>query len=167
MSDSKIPVHSKKVYADPAKLAPVLEEHRKAGRKVVFANGCFELLHVGHLRYLFAAKALGDILVVAINTVASMKRIKPDRNPVNPDHERMEIISAVEAVDYVVPLADDHPGPLCGLLKPDIHTKGTDYADRLEQMPEYPVVKSYGGEVVTVGDAKNHSTTELLAKLKQ
>ncbi len=104
MSDSVIPSHNKKCYFNPADLVPVLEAHRKAGRKVVFANGCFEILHVGHLRYLFAAKALGDILVVAINTDASVKRIKPDRNPVNPDYERMEIISAIEAVDYVVPL---------------------------------------------------------------
>ena len=167
MSDPVIPVHHKKVYNNPANLVPVLEEHRISGCKVVFANGCFELIHVGHLRYLFAAKALGDILVVAINTDASVKRIKPDRNPVNPDYERMEIISAIEAVDYVVPLEDNHPGPLCELLKPDIHTKGTDYADRLEQMPEYPIVKAYGGEVVTVGDAKDHSTTDILAKLKQ
>ena len=167
MSDPVIPSHNKKCFSNPEDLVPVLEAHRKAGRKVVFANGCFEIIHVGHLRYLFAAKALGDILVVAINTDASVKRIKPDRNPVNPDYERMEIISAIEAVDYVVPLDDNHPGPLCGLLKPDIHTKGTDYADRLEQMPEYPIVKAYGGKVVTVGDAKDHSTTEILSKLKK
>lgn len=167
MSDSVIPSHSKKCYANPADLVPVLDEHRKAGRKIVFANGCFEILHVGHLRYLFAAKALGDILVLAVNTDASMKIIKPDRAPANPDYERMEIMSAIEAVDYVVPLEHDHPGPLIGLLKPDFHTKGTDYADRLEQMPEYPIVKAYGGEVVTVGDAKDHSTTEILEKLKE
>lgn len=167
MSDPVIPSHNKKCFSNPADLVPVLEEHRKAGRKVVFANGCFEILHVGHLRYLFGAKALGDILVVAINTDESIKRIKPDRNPVNPDYERMEIISAIEAVDYVVPLEDNHPGPLCALLKPDIHTKGTDYADRLEQMPEYPIVKAYGGDVVTVGDSKDHSTTDILAKLKK
>ncbi len=167
MSDSLIPTHRQKCYSDPEALVPVLEGHRRAGQKIVFANGCFELLHVGHLRYLFAARELGDILIVAVNTDASMKRIKPDRQPVNPDYERMEILSAIEAVDYVVPLADDHPGPLCGLLKPDFHTKGTDYADRLEQMPEYPIVKAYGGEVVAVGDPKDHSTTELLSKLKQ
>lgn len=167
MSDPVIPAHQKKVYSNPADLVPVLEKHRKAGRKVVFANGCFEIIHVGHLRYLFGAKALGDILVVAVNTDESMKIIKPDRNPVHPDYERMEIISAIEAVDYVVPLEHDHPGPLCGLLKPDFHTKGSDYADRLEKMPEYPIVKAYGGEVVTVGDAKDHSTTDILAKLKK
>lgn len=167
MGDSVIPSHQKKVYNNPADLVPELDKHRAAGRKVVFANGCFELLHVGHLRYLFGAKALGDVLVVAVNTDESMKVIKPDRNPVNPDYERMEIISAIEAVDYVVPLKDNHPGSLCGLLKPDIHTKGTDYADRLEQMPEYSIVKAYGGKVVTVGDSKDHSTTDILAKLKQ
>jgi len=167
VSDSVIPVHNKKVFPNPVDLVPVLDGHRQAGRKIVFANGCFEILHVGHLRYLFAAKALGDILVVAVNTDESMKIIKPDRSPPNPDYERMEILSAIEAVDYVVPLEHHHPGPLLGLLKPDFHTKGTDYADRLEQMPEYPIVKGYGGEVVAVGDPKDHSTTDLLSKLKQ
>ncbi len=85
MSDSAIPTHTKKCFFNPTDLVPVLEGHRKAGRKIVFANGCFELIHVGHLRYLFAAKALADILIVAVNTDESMKIIKPDRKPVNPD----------------------------------------------------------------------------------
>ena len=158
--------HQRKYIAEPQTLVPILETHRQKGQKIVFANGCFEILHVGHLRYLFAAKALGDILVVAINTDQSLNRIKPGRDPVNPDYERIEIVSAIEAVDYVIPLEDDHPGRLCGLLKPDFHTKGTDYQDRLESMPEYDIVKSYGGAVVAVGDAKDHSTTEILRKLK-
>lgn len=167
MQNHVIPTYSKKYFSDPQRLVPVLIAHQKAGKKIVFANGCFELLHVGHLRYLFAAKALGDVLVVAVNTDASMLRIKPGRNPIHPDHERMEVVAAIEAVDYVVPLPDDHPGRLCGLLKPDFHTKGTDYADRLSEMPEYPIVLAYGGKVVAVGDPKEHSTTEILTKLKK
>jgi len=167
MQDHVISTYSKKYFSDPQRLVPVLITHQKAGKKIVFANGCFELLHVGHLRYLFAAKALGDVLVVAVNTDASILRIKPGRNPIHPDHERMEVVAAIEAVDYVVPLPDDHPGRLCGLLKPDFHTKGTDYADRLSEMPEYPIVLAYGGKVVAVGDPKDHSTTEILTKLKK
>ena len=158
--------YQRKYIAEPQALVPILETHRREGKKVVFANGCFEILHVGHLRYLFAAKALGDILVVAINTDQSLNRIKPGRVPVNPDYERMEIVSSIEAVDYVIPLEDDHPGQLCELLMPDLHTKGTDYQDRLESMPEYDIVKAYGGTVVAVGDAKDHSTTEILRKLR-
>jgi len=158
--------YQRKYFAEPASLVPILETHRREGKKVVFANGCFEILHVGHLRYLYAAKALGDILVVAINTDQSLTRIKPGRDIVNPDFERMEVISAIETVDYVIPLENDHPGYLCELLMPDFHTKGTDYQDRLEAMPEYDIVKSYGGTVVAVGDAKDHSTTEILRKLQ-
>jgi len=167
MQNHVIATFQQKYFSNPDELAPVLAAHQKAGKKVVFANGCFELLHVGHLRYLFAAKALGDILVVAVNTDESIKRIKPGRDLIHPDHERMEVVAAIEAVDYIVPLSDNHPGPLCGLLKPDIHTKGTDYADRLTEMPEYPIVLAYGGKVVAGYEPKNHSTTEILTKLKK
>ena len=167
MPDHAISIYQKKYFSDPQRLVAVLTAHQKDGKKIVFANGCFELLHVGHLRYLFAAKALGDVLVVAVNTDESIQRIKPGRDPIHPEHERMEVVAAIEVVDYVVPLPDDHPGRLCGLLKPDIHTKGTDYADRLSEMPEYPIVMAYGGKVVAVGDPKDHSTTEILTKLKK
>lgn len=155
-----------KIYPDPAKLVSVLDSLKAEGKKIVFGNGCFELIHVGHIRYLFAAKELGDILVVAVNTDESMKRIKPDRDPVNPDHERMEIIASIEAVDYVIPLSGDNPAYLLEMLKPDFHTKGTDYADVLETIPEWKILNSYGGKIKAVGDPKDHSTTDMLEKLK-
>ena len=153
-----------KLYLDPYELRTVLDQHREHGETVVFANGCFELLHVGHIRYLRGAKELGDILVVAVNTDASMKLIKPDRQPPNPDQERYEILGALEMVDYVVPLRERTPTELIGLLRPDVHTKGTDYRDR--PIPESKVVEAYGGRVALVGDEKNHSTTDILRKLR-
>ncbi len=155
---------NKKIIHDLEALARDIEAARQDGAVVVHANGCFELLHVGHVRYLYAAKALGDILVVAVNTDASMARIKPDRQPVNPDHERFELIAALEMVDHVVPLTDDTPDNILRLLKPDFHTKGTDY--NLDEIPERGVVESYGGEVRLVGDPKDHSTTDMLRALK-
>jgi D-glycero-beta-D-manno-heptose 1-phosphate adenylyltransferase len=152
-----------KVFRDPASLVPRLEQARADGRTIVFANGCFELLHVGHIRYLQAAKALGDLLIVAVNTDESMRLIKPDRRPVNTDSERMELIAALEAVDYVVPLADRTPVALIELLRPDVHTKGTDYT--LDRIPERVVVERYGGRVELVGGPKDHSTTEMLRRM--
>ena len=152
-----------KIHLDPEKLRPHIESLRARGKTAVFANGCFELLHVGHVRYLEAAKALGDVLIVAVNTDESMRRIKPDRRPVNPDHERFELVAALEAVDFVVPLREDTPHSLLQLFRPQIHTKGTDYT--LDRIPERAVVESYGGRVHIVGDPKDHSTTAMLEAL--
>jgi D-beta-D-heptose 7-phosphate kinase/D-beta-D-heptose 1-phosphate adenosyltransferase len=153
-----------KIFLDPQELLPHIEKKRTQGAVVVFGNGCFELLHVGHIRYLFAAKALGDILIVAVNSDASMKKIKPDRRPVNPDYERFELMAAIEAVDYVVPLEADNPISLIQLFRPNIHAKGTDYT--LAQIPERHIVESYGGRVALVGDPKEHSTSKMLRELK-
>jgi D-beta-D-heptose 7-phosphate kinase/D-beta-D-heptose 1-phosphate adenosyltransferase len=153
-----------KVFEEPEALLPVLSRHRDRGESIVFGNGCFELLHVGHVRYLYAAKALGDVLVLAVNTDESMRMIKPERQPVNPDYERMELLAAFEPVDYVVPLHDSNPERLLSLLRPDWHTKGTDYT--LEQIPERRVVEAYGGRVALVGDIKTHSTTSMLRSLR-
>ena len=152
-----------KIYLDPNSLSPHIEALQQQGKTIVFANGCFELLHVGHVRYLTAAKALGDALIVAVNTDSSMSRIKPGRQPVNPDLERYELLAAMEVVDFVVPLDDDTPNNLLSLFRPQIHTKGTDYT--LEKIPERVVVESYGGRVELVGDPKDHSTTAMLEAL--
>ncbi len=152
-----------KISLDPQDLSPTIEDLRSKGKTIVFANGCFELLHVGHIRYLSAAKALGDFLVVAVNTDESMGRIKPDRKPVNPDIERFELIAALAVVDFVVPLSEDTPNSLLELFRPQIHTKGTDYT--LEQIPERKIVEAYGGRVELVGDPKDHSTTAMLEEL--
>jgi D-beta-D-heptose 7-phosphate kinase/D-beta-D-heptose 1-phosphate adenosyltransferase len=149
----------RKVILDPRDLVEQLASERRAGRIVVTANGCFDLLHVGHIRYLHAARELGDILVVGVNTDASMRMIKPDRPPVTPDYERMELIAGLEPVTYVVPLHDRTPEQLLRLLRPDIHTKGTDYT--LEQIPERLILYEYGGRVELVGDRKEHSSTAI------
>lgn len=152
-----------KIYLDPDDLGSQIEKLRENNKTIVFANGCFELLHVGHIRYLIAAKSLGDYLIVAVNTDNSMNRIKPDRKPVNPDIERFEIIAALAVVDFVVPLSEDTPNSLLELFRPQIHTKGTDYT--LEQIPERVIVEGYGGRVELVGDPKDHSTTAMLEEL--
>ena len=152
-----------KIYLDPKDLGPTIEDLRNEGKTIVFANGCFELLHVGHIRYLSAAKALGDCLIVAVNSDESMSRIKPNRKPVNPDIERFELIAALAVVDFVVPLSEDTPNSLLELFHPQIHTKGTDYT--LEQIPERKIVEAYGGRVELVGDPKDHSTTAMLEEL--
>ena len=152
-----------KIYLEPKNLSPRIDSLRERGKTIIFANGCFELLHVGHVRYLEAAKALGDVLIVAVNTDESMRRIKPQRQPVNPDDERFELLAALQAVDFVVPLRDDTPDSLLELFRPQIHTKGTDYT--LDKIPERSVVESYGGRVAIVGDPKEHSTTAMLKAL--
>ena len=155
---------TRKIYEDPSRLVPRIDEAKGRGLTVVFANGCFELLHVGHIRYLRAARELGDILVVAVNTDESMRLIKPDRRPANSDRERMEILAALECVDYVVPLSDRTPAGLLGRLRPQIHTKGTDYT--LDRIPERVVVESYGGRVELVGGPKERSTTDMLRAIR-
>ena len=153
-----------KIFLDLERLAAHLDEARRGGLKVVTANGCFDLIHVGHIRYLFAAKAEGDLLVVAINTDESMRMIKPDKKIVTPDHERFEIIAGIGAVDFVVPLRDRTPESILRRLRPDIHAKGTDY--KIEQIPERFVVEEHGGRVAIVGDPKSHSSTAMRAALK-
>ncbi|MEI6320213.1 MAG: adenylyltransferase/cytidyltransferase family protein [Pseudomonadota bacterium] len=154
-----------KIHADPDRLVAELRRRRQAGERIVFANGCFELLHVGHVRFLAGARELGDLLIVAVNTDVSMRIIKPDRRPVNPDYERMELIAAFECVDYVVPLREVTPHRLIELYRPDVHTKGTDYT--LDRIPERETVERYGGRVALVGDPKSHSTTEMLRRLRE
>ena len=127
-----------KIYENPRELIPIIGDKRSSGNKIVFGNGCFDLWHVGHTRYLYAAKSLGDVLIVAVNTDSSMKRIKPERKPITPDYERFEIVAGIGAVDYVIPLEEDTPISLIELYRPDIHTKGTDYINRY--IPEREVV---------------------------
>lgn len=153
-----------KIFADPEALLPTLERRREQGATIVFGNGCFDLLHVGHVRYLDAAKALGDLLVIAVNTEASI-RSNPNREPpINPCEKRMEVIAGLEAVDYVVPLEASVPIPLIQLYRPHIQAKGTDYT--LDQMPERFAVAECGGRIEFVGDEKTHSSTALRQALR-
>ena len=138
---------------------------RAAGQTIVFTNGVFDLLHVGHLRYLQASAAEADVLVVAINDDDSVKRLKGPGRPVVPAVERAELLAALEPVDFVTVFAGDSPAPLLARLQPDVHCKGTDYGTA-ERVPEYNVVAAYGGRTVLVGDPKDHATSDLIARVR-
>jgi rfaE bifunctional protein nucleotidyltransferase chain/domain len=139
-------------------------EWRRAGERVILANGCFDLLHVGHVRYLRAAKALGGKLVVGINSDDSVRRLKGEGRPLMPDFERAEILAALSDVDAVVVFSEPDVRALIREIRPDLHAKGTDYT--AETVPERDVVAECGGQVVIVGDAKDHSATGLIRNLR-
>jgi len=136
---------------------------RAAGRTVAFANGVFDLLHVGHVRYLQASAAEADRLIVAVNSDRSVRRLKGEGRPVLDQQSRAELVAALRVVDYVVIFEDDTVGALLTRLKPDVHCKGTDYT--VESVPERAIVQAYGGRTAIVGDPKDHSTRDLLARL--
>ncbi|HEY0553480.1 MAG TPA: adenylyltransferase/cytidyltransferase family protein [Thermoanaerobaculia bacterium] len=142
-----------------------LQALKAAGKKVAFANGHFDLMHVGHLRYLRAARAEADALVVAINDDSSVARLKGPERPIVPAAERAELLAALEPVDFVVVFDGDSPAPLLADLQPDVHCKGTDYGSP-ERVPEYATVRAYGGRTALVGDPKDHATSELIARVK-
>jgi rfaE bifunctional protein nucleotidyltransferase chain/domain len=150
---------------DTRQLAAELDAARAAGKTIAFANGHFDILHVGHLRYLRDARAEGDLLVVAINDDPSVERLKGAGRPVVPAVERAEMLAGFSVVDYVVVFDGDTPGPLLAELKPDVHCKGTDYGSP-EKVPEYPIVRAYGGRTALVGDPKDHATSDLIAKVR-
>ena len=137
---------------------------RAAGLTPAFANGCFDLLHVGHVRYLEAAKAEADRLIVAVNADASVAALKGQGRPIMPARERAELIAALRAVDYVVIFADRTVDRLLQRLQPAVHCKGTDYTPGT--VPERDIVRAYGGRTAIVGDPKDHSTRDLLAAIR-
>ena len=157
-------VSSKKVV-DRQALQQRLAEWRHKGETVVLANGCFDLLHVGHIRYLHAAKALGGRLVVAINSDASARRLKGAGRPLMAEQERAEIIAALEDVDAVVIFSEPDVRALVREIRPDVQAKGTDYT--AESVPERDVVRECGGRVEIVGDPKDHSSSEMLRAMKK
>lgn len=136
---------------------------REAGARIVLANGCFDVLHVGHVRYLAGARELGDVLIVGINSDQQVAAQKGAGRPVLPATERAEIISALESVSYVTIFDEPTVEQLLLALKPDVHAKGTDYTT--DSVPERDVVRSYGGHVAIVGDPKDHSTSEIISRL--
>ena len=137
---------------------------RARGLTHAFANGAFDLLHVGHIRYLDAARREADRLIVAINDDDSVRRLKGPSRPVLSQDDRAELVAALRAVDYVVIFPEPTVAPLLELLHPDVHCKGTDYT--VDNVPERETVLAYGGRVAIVGDPKDHSTSDLLARLK-
>ena len=150
------------VLAEDA-LAEAIHADRAAGKSIAFANGCFDLLHVGHVRYLQAAAAEGDRLIVAINDDRSVAGLKGPHQPILPEDERAELVAALSAVDYVVLFGDANVERLLTRLKPDVHCKGTDYT--VESVPERAVVLAYGGRTAIVGDPKTHATRDLIARI--
>lgn len=140
-----------------------VQSARTSGARIVLANGCFDVLHVGHVRYLAGARELGDVLVVGINSDAQVERLKGEGRPIMPAAERAEIVAALESVTYVTIFDEPTVEQLLLTLKPDVHAKGTDYTE--ETVPERAVVRSYGGRVAIVGDPKDHSTSEILTRL--
>jgi D-glycero-beta-D-manno-heptose 1-phosphate adenylyltransferase len=146
-----------------AELADRVRRDRERGLRCAFANGAFDLLHVGHVRYLEGARHQADRLIVAVNDDESVRRLKGPSRPIMAASDRAEIVAALRAVDYVVIFPEPTVAPLLELLKPDVHCKGTDYA--LDTVPERETVLAYGGRIAIVGDPKDHSTSELVKRL--
>jgi D-glycero-beta-D-manno-heptose 1-phosphate adenylyltransferase len=138
---------------------------RRAGRTIAFANGGFDLLHVGHVRYLEAAAREADVLVVAVNDDESIRGLKGTGRPILTAADRAELVAALRWVDYVVVFPEPTVAPLLEALRPEVHCKGTDYT--VDTVPERDTVRGYGGRVAIVGDPKDHSTRDLLARIAQ
>jgi rfaE bifunctional protein nucleotidyltransferase chain/domain len=151
------------VIVSESELVEEVARDRAAGRTIALANGCFDLLHVGHVRYLDAAAAEADRLIVAVNDDASVAGLKGAGRPILPASDRAELVAALRGVDYVVVFGDANVERLLLLLKPDVHCKGTDYT--IESVPERAVVLQYGGRTAIVGDEKTHATRDLLKRI--
>jgi rfaE bifunctional protein nucleotidyltransferase chain/domain len=146
-------------------LASELGEARREGRTVAFANGIFDLLHVGHVRYLVAASEQADLLVVGVNSDSSTRGLKGEGRPVTPEAERVEILSALACVDYVVVFEEPTCDALLTVLEPDVHCKGTDYTP--DTVPEKETVAAYGGRIAIVGDPKDHATRDIIGRIRR
>ena len=156
---------SARVVPDYHQLAPLLDAERGRGRAIALTNGCFDLLHVGHVRLLAGARALADVLVVALNSDASAAAYKGADRPVVPLAERMEVVAAVADVDFVTSFDEPSATALLATLRPEVHVKGTDWT--AETVPERDIVVGYGGRVAIAGDAKTHASSDLIAKLRR
>jgi rfaE bifunctional protein nucleotidyltransferase chain/domain len=146
-----------------AELVDAVGRDRAAGRTVALANGCFDLLHVGHVRYLQGAAAEADRLIVAVNDDRSVASLKGAGRPILTASDRAELVAGIRGVDYVIVFADPTVERLLTLLRPDVHCKGTDYT--VETVPERAIVRAYGGRTAIVGDAKRHSTRDIISRL--
>ncbi len=151
----------KKITLNRTELIEEVAEQREKDRKIVLTNGCFDLFHVGHVRYLEGAKALGGFLVVGINSDRQVLALKGKGRPYMPEDERAELVAALRCVDAVTIFDEPTVEELIKTIRPDFHAKGTDYTT--DTVPEREIVRAYGGQVAIVGDAKDHSSTELIA----
>ena len=145
-------------------LRRVVQDEREKKRTIAFANGVFDVLHVGHVRYLQEASKEADVLIVGVNSDDSVRAIKGPARPVVNERERAELISAIRGVSFVIIFNDASPARLIAALQPDVHCKGTDYT--ADSVPEAEIVRAYGGRVAIVGDPKDHSTTDMLQRMK-
>ena len=143
----------------------ILETAKKDGKKVVFTNGCCDILHRGHVTYLNEAKRQGDILVVGVNSDASVKKLKGESRPINSEYDRAFVLDGLKAVDYTVIFGEDTPEDLIACLKPSVHVKGGDY--KKEDLPETKIVESYGGKVVILNFVEGKSTTNIINKINE
>ena len=141
------------------------EQYRCERKTVVFTNGCFDILHAGHVRYLNAARAAGDVLVLGLNSDASVRRLKGESRPINSEEDRAEVLAGLAAVDYVVIFDEPTAEPLVELLKPDVYVKGGDYT--VERLPEARIVASYGGETVLIPEVPGRSSTNMIKKIQK
>ena len=146
-------------------LQKLLCELRKNGKTIVTTNGCFDILHVGHVRYLEATKKFGDVLIVALNSDKSVRSIKGEGRPINCEQDRAEILCALKSVDYVVLFDEDSPAKLLAEIKPDVHTKGADYT--METLPEAKIITENGGKVEFISFVEGKSTTSTIAKINK
>ncbi len=154
-----------KIVSDRGLLAQILSGLKSQGKVIVFTNGCFDLIHVGHVRALEDAKSRGDFLVVGINTDESVARIKGKGHPITPEKERAEVVAAMEPVDYVTFFSEDTADAILEELRPDIFAKGHDYTEKT--VPERKTAKAIGAKIIIVGDKKRHSTSELIKRIKR
>jgi len=150
---------------DRTALVARIESEKASGSRIVLANGCFDILHAGHVRYLEGARSLGNFLVVAVNSDEQVARLKGAGRPILPERERAELVASLQAVDLVTIFPEPTVTELLLAIKPDVHAKGTDYTE--ETVPERDVVRSYGGRVAIVGDPKDHSTSEILKQISE
>jgi D-glycero-beta-D-manno-heptose 1-phosphate adenylyltransferase len=155
------------MHIDPGKkiksieeLKDLLPQIRASGRTIIFANGCFDLIHAGHIRYLQGAKSLGDVLILGINSDACVAALKGNGRPLQPETERAEILASMDSVDYVLLFDALTVDGILEELRPDVHAKGTDYTEAT--VPERQTVQAYGGRIAIVGDPKDHSTRDLI-----
>ena len=154
-----------KIFKDVTLLQQHVENLKQQRKKIVFTNGGFNILHVGHIRSLQDAKQLGDVLVVAVNSDASLRRLKGVNYPLIPDDERLEVLAALECVDVLTIFSEPTVDSLLLKLQPHIHAKGTDYTK--ESVPERETVLSYGGKIAIVGDAKDHSSSSIISRIRE
>lgn len=142
-----------------------IQELKQAGKRIVFTNGCFDILHAGHVRYLNEAKKLGDILVLGLNSDESVRRLKGPTRPVNHEEDRAEVLAGLYAIDYIVLFGDQTAEPLVEALQPDVYVKGGDYV--VENLPEAAIVASYGGQTVLIPEVPGRSSSNIIRKISE